>query len=66
MKKTEFISFRTDAETKEALDRIAGEKKWTISFTVEEIVKDWLSKQEEQKDTFLLLYIVIEVLKIPL
>jgi len=50
MKKTEFISFRTDAETKEALDRIAGEKKWTISFTVEEIVKDWLSKQEEQKE----------------
>lgn len=42
MKKTEYISFRTDLSTKEALEKIATEKKWTTSFVVEEIIKDWL------------------------
>ena len=48
MKKTEYISFRTDKLTKEALDKLAAEKKWTISFLVEEIIKDWLQTKERQ------------------
>ena len=47
MKKSEFITFRTDQTTKEALEELAARKKWTISFVVEEIVKQWL---EEHKD----------------
>lgn len=46
MKKTEYISFRTDQETKKALEQIAIEKKWSISQLSEEIIKEWLSKQE--------------------
>jgi len=42
MKKSEYITFRTDLEVKEALEKLAAEKKWTTSFLVEEIVKDWL------------------------
>lgn len=42
MKKTEYITFRAEPQTKEALDKLAAEKKWTISFLVEEILKDWL------------------------
>ena len=46
MKKTEYITFRTAPEVKEALEKIAEEKKWTISFVVEEIVKNWLQNEE--------------------
>ena len=44
MKKTEFITFRTNPETKQALEQIAAEKKWTISFLVEEIIGQWLQE----------------------
>ena len=47
MKKLEYISFRTDADVKAALETLAAEKKWTMSFLVEEIIKHWL---EEHKD----------------
>ena len=41
-KRTEYITFRTDANTKAALEKLAEEKKWSISQLAEEIVKDWL------------------------
>ena len=47
MKKSEFITFRTNPETKQALENIAAEKKWTISFLVEEIIGQWLQEQAE-------------------
>lgn len=46
MKKTEFITFRTNSETKAALSEIAQEKKWTVSQLVEQIVQYWLKKEE--------------------
>lgn len=46
MKKTEFITFRTDEDTKKFLDAVAENKKWTISFLVENIIKDWLKKKQ--------------------
>lgn len=49
MKKTEFITFRTDQETKESLEKLAAEKKWTISFVVEEIIKDWLNNNRDNR-----------------
>lgn len=49
MKKTEYISFRTDQVTRESLEKLASEKKWTISFLVEEIIKDWLKNNKEFK-----------------
>ena len=48
MKKTEFISFRTDKETKEELKKYAESKKWSISLLVEEIVQEWIEKRNEQ------------------
>ena len=47
MKKSEYITFRTDPDVKQALEKIAAEKKWTISFVVEEVVKDWLQRKED-------------------
>ena len=52
MKKTEYITFRTNPETKQALEKLAAEKKWTISFLVEEIIGQWLQenvKSEQQE-----------------
>lgn len=49
MKKTEYITFRTDQETKNELAKIAAEKKWSISSVVEEIVQQWL-KEHTGKD----------------
>ena len=48
MKKTEFITFRTDQKIKETLEKYAAEKKWTISFLVEEIVRQWLEEKENE------------------
>ncbi len=48
MKKIEHISFRTDPEIKKALEKIAAEKKWSISFVVEEIIKDWLKNNADK------------------
>lgn len=50
MKKTEFISLRTDKETKDELMRIAAEKKWSISLLVEDIVQKWLEEQKDKAD----------------
>ena len=50
MKKSEFITFRTDEKTKEALEKLAQEKKWTISFVVEQIVKDWLKDNKDNQN----------------
>ena len=44
MKKTEYITYRTDAETKTILATIAAEKKWSISQLSEEIIKEWLAE----------------------
>ena len=50
MKKSEYITLRTDKSTKDALAQLAAEKKWTISFLVEEIVKEWLEEHTEETD----------------
>ena len=47
MKKTEFISFRTDLATKEYLAKIAESKKWSISLLVEDIVQQWIEKEKQ-------------------
>ena len=51
MKRTEFITFRTNEATKQALEKYAAEKKWTISFVVEQIVQEWVEHQNPSKDT---------------
>lgn len=50
MKRTEFISFRTDLETKKKLEEIAAEKKWSISQLSEEIIKEWLKSNLEKPE----------------
>ena len=47
MKKTEFISFRTDKETKKFLTNVAESKKWSVSLLVEDIVQQWMQQQKE-------------------
>ena len=48
MKKTEPITFRTDKKLKDALKTVADEKKWTISFTSEEIIREWLLEKRPE------------------
>ena len=47
MKKSEYLSFRIDPQTKETLKKLADEKKWSTSQLVEEIVQDWLKQHTE-------------------
>ena len=42
MKKTEYITFRTDLEAKEILAKYAAERKWSTSLLVEDIVQKWI------------------------
>lgn len=48
MKKTEYITYRTDAVTKAILAKIAAEKKWSISQLSEEIIKEWLQEKHPE------------------
>ena len=45
MKKTEYITYRTDQMTKSILAAIAAEKKWSISQLSEEIIQQWLREK---------------------
>lgn len=49
-KRSEFISYRTDKCTKEILEQIAAERKWSISQLSEEIIKEWLASRKEPKN----------------
>lgn len=48
LKKTESVTYRTDAMVKAALTQIAAEKKWSISQLSEEIIKEWLQEKYPQ------------------
>ena len=48
MKRTEYITYRTDTETKTILATIAAEKKWSISQLSEEIIKEWLAEHHPE------------------
>ena len=50
MKKTEYITFRTDQSTKCFLENIAAQKKWTISQLTEEIVKEYVLQYTAQDE----------------
>ncbi len=50
MKKTEYITYRTDKEIKDILTRIAAEKKWSISQLSEEIIRQWLSEHNPDNE----------------
>ena len=49
MKKTESVTYRTDARMKKILLEIAGEKKWSISQLSEEIIRQWLWEKYPQR-----------------
>lgn len=49
MKKSEYISFRTSQTSKAALEKYAAEKKWSISFLVEEIIQEWIEKHTHEE-----------------
>ena len=45
MKKTEYITYRTNKTVKTALEAISAEKKWSLSQLSEEIIKEWLCEK---------------------
>lgn len=51
-KKTEVITFRTDSETKRNLEKIAENNKWSVALVVDEICKEYFSKQKNQKSSY--------------
>ena len=48
LKKTESVTYRTDAVIKSALTQIAAERKWTISLLSEEIIREWLQEKHPE------------------
>ena len=48
VKKTEYITFRSTKQVKDALSQIAAPKKWTISLLVEDIILEWLQKNHPE------------------
>lgn len=46
-KKTEIITFRTNAETKEKLMQMATEKEWSIAQVVDKICREYFKEKEE-------------------
>lgn len=48
MKKTEYITYRTDVNVKSLLTKVAAEKKWTLSQLTEEIIKEWLQEKRPE------------------
>lgn len=47
-KKTEVITFRTDAETRAKIEAIAREKEWSVAQVVDKICKQYLKCKEEK------------------
>ena len=48
LKKTEAVTYRTDVVVKNALLKIAAEKKWSISQLSEEIIRQWLQEKRPE------------------
>lgn len=46
-KKTEVITFRTDSETKDLLNKIAKEKEWSIAQVVDKICKEYFKNNSD-------------------
>lgn len=44
VKKTESVTYRLDSVMKDALLKVAAEKKWTISQLSEIIIREWLEE----------------------
>ena len=48
-KKTEVITFRTDSETKEKLNKMAEDKEWSIAQVVDKICKEYFKEEQNGK-----------------
>lgn len=48
MKKTEYITYRTDKATKDILSSLAQEKRWSISQLTEIIIQEWLTEKHPE------------------
>lgn len=48
MKKTEYITYRTDSVTKSILAKIAADKRWSISQLSEIIIQEWLQEKHPE------------------
>jgi glycine betaine/choline ABC-type transport system substrate-binding protein len=48
MKKTEYITYRTDAKIRSILKKLSDEKKWSLSQISEEIIREWLQEKHPE------------------
>ena len=48
MKKTEYITYRTDAKIRSILKKLSDEKKWSLSQLSEEIIREWLQENHPE------------------
>ena len=46
-KKEIIVTFRTDAQTKALLDKMAEEKEWSVSQVVEKICKEYCKERQK-------------------
>mgnify|MGYP003311929993 CR=1 FL=1 len=45
MKKTEYITYRTDLKIRNILKKLSDERKWSLSQVSEEIIREWLQEK---------------------
>lgn len=48
MKKTEYITYRTDIKIRNILKKLSDEKKWSLSQISEEIIREWLAEKHPE------------------
>ena len=48
MKKTEYITYRTDIQIRNILKKLSDEKKWSLSQLSEEIIREWLQEKHPE------------------
>ena len=48
MKKTEYITYRTDTKIRSILKKLSDEKKWSLSQLSEEIIREWLQEKHPE------------------
>ena len=50
-KKTEVITFRTDSETKDKIEKMATDKEWSVAQVVDKICKEYYKQCKEKEST---------------
>lgn len=52
IKKTVVITFRTDEQVKDMLEKIAEEKEWSVSQVVDKLCRNYLNDQLQKEEKY--------------